>query len=349
MPYLGGPLDYYEVLGVTRNADDITVKKAYRKLSLELHPDNNPKTLEKFNRVCEAYQVLADPKLKGFYDLFGEDALKNGIPDNKGGVKGGFFSFDDEKDPDEVFRKFFGTNNPFEALNDITATFESLTTQPKPKKGKKKTFPVRLTLEELYYGVVKHVQHKRKVLVEEAGERKAHLETVDLVIDVPAGTANGTNFIFDGKGNETPDTLPGPVIYVLEALPHDRFSRSGHDLVHHATIPVFHALAGTTYDLETLDGRTLQIPISEIATPGHTLTVEGEGLPIPEQPGTRGNLLVVINILFPTFLSETQRMLLHAAFYLPDKLNNEQTKAVRAFEWAFKDELKGWAVGFEKE
>lgn len=349
MPHLGGPLDYYEVLGLTRNANDIDIKKSYRKLALKFHPDCDAKAGEKFARVSEAYEVLSDPKLKGFYDLFGEDALKNGIPDNKGGVKGGFFKWDASTGPADVFMRFFGTNNPFEALNDITATFESMTTLPKPKKGGKKVFPIKLTLEEIYYGVVKHVQHTRKLLVEEGeGKRKMQTEVVDLTIDVHAGTPNGALFVFEGKGNETPDTMPGPVVYVLEALPHQRFSRSGNDLVHHATIPIFHSLAGTTYEVETLDSRILSIPVTEIITPGHTMTIEGEGLPVPGQPGAKGNLIVVFNLLFPGAISETQRMLLRAAFYLPPKLNTDQAKAVRTFELAFKNELKGWAVGFEK-
>lgn len=350
MPHLGGPLDYYEVLGLTRNADDITVKKAYRKLALKFHPDNDPSAGEKFSRVCEAYEVLADPKLKGFYDLFGEDALKFGIPDNKGGTKGGFFTFDPDTAPAEVFRTFFGTTNPYEALNDIQATFESLTTQAKPNKGKKKTFTIELSLEEVYYGVVKHVKHKRKLLVDDSntGERKMKTEWVELTIDVPAGSLNGTQFVFEGKGNETPDTLPGPVVYVLGIAKHDRFRRSGSDLVHHATIPIFHSLAGTTYELESLDGRKLAIPVTDIVTPGYTLSIESEGLPVPRAPGQKGKLHVVFDLLFPSALSETQRMLLRAAFYLPPKLNEQQSKAVRGFELAFKDELKGWAVGFEK-
>jgi len=349
MPHLGGPLDYYEVLGLTRNADDPNIKKAYRKLALKFHPDNEGGDATKFARVSEAYEVLADPKLKGFYDLFGEDALKYGIPDNKGGKKGGFYKFNEEEGPHEVFRKFFGTNNPYEALNDITATFESLTTQPKPKKGGKKTHPIKLTLEEIYYGVEKHVVHKRKLIVEEGGERVFKTENVPLTIDVPAGSLNGTHFVFEGKGNETPDTMPGPVIYVLEAEKHERFSRSGSDLVHHGQLPIFNSLAGTTYDLETLDGRVLQIPLTDIITPGHTLTIKGEGLPIPKSNGEKGDLHIVFNLLFPKSLNETQRMLLRAAFYLPKDINKEQAKAIRGFELAFKDELKGWAVGFEKE
>jgi DnaJ-class molecular chaperone len=194
-------------------------------------------------------QVLADPNQKGYYDLFGEEALKLGIPDNKGGKKGGFYQFRAEEGPHEVFCKFFGTNNPYEALNDITATFESLTTQPKPKKGGKKTFSIKLTLEEIYYGVEKHVMHRRKLLVEEDGERKCQVENVPLTIDVPAGSLNGTHFVFEGKGNETPDTMPGPVIYVLEAEKHERFARSGSDLVHHGDLPIFNSLAGAPPNL----------------------------------------------------------------------------------------------------
>ena len=85
-------------------------------------------------------------KVKGFYDLYGETGIKQGVPDGNGGWKGGFYTFEDGK-ADEIFVSFFGTNNPYAALQDISSSFRSLTTKPSLKPGKIKSFPLEATLE----------------------------------------------------------------------------------------------------------------------------------------------------------------------------------------------------------
>ncbi|GMH42950.1 hypothetical protein BSKO_10872 [Bryopsis sp. KO-2023] len=330
-------LDYYDILGIPR----------YRQKALLYHPDTDATDTAKveFARICEAYDVLRDPQNKGFYDLFGEEALKNGVPEGDEGRKGGFYSFDAVEGPQRVFAQFFGTGNPYQALEEISENFQEMTTHEKPKKGKKRTYDVVLSLEEIYHGCTKKVTHVRKTtdalgVVVESEER-------ELTIDVKPGLPDGTIFVFEGEGHVSPNTIPGPVVFVLKSEKHPRFSRSASDLVHKATIPLYHALAGTSVEVEMLEGRKLVVAFTDVVTPGFKKVVPKEGMPKPD--GTRGDLIIETEVLFPTSFSETQKMMLKAAFFLPPKLIPEQMSAIKSFEAAFKHEVKGWEMGFVKD
>jgi len=141
--------DYYTDLGLTRSATDVDIKKAYRKLSLKYHPDKDESAhaAKVFTAVAEAYDVLSEAKCKGFYDLYGEEGLKRGVTDGKGGRRGGFYAF--EKAPTSVFASFFGTDNPYKALNELAEAFEALTATPKFKAGKAIRAELPATLEEV--------------------------------------------------------------------------------------------------------------------------------------------------------------------------------------------------------
>lgn len=343
---MGKGLDFYEVLGLTRGANDIDIRRAYRRLALKYHTEINKEESAKgeFERVCEAYDVLSHPKLKGFHDLYGEDALKDGMADGSGGVKGPMYHFNPEEGPKAVFERFFGTNNPYEALETLSSQFEAMTTEEPPVKGKSRMFPLELTLEEIFHGCLKRVAHKRKVLLV-TGEYME--EERSLTVDVKPGLPTGTRFVFEGEGNKTPKKEPGPVVFVLKPKPHASFVRRGNDLVHKVTLPLYQALIGASIEIKTLDNRNLKVPISDIMRPGSTVVVPGEGMPNPK--GGRGNLILELDLLFPTHLAETQKMLLKSAFFLPPSLNEEQSKALRDFEAAFTHPLKGWATVFPKQ
>ncbi|XP_064477393.1 dnaJ protein homolog 1-like [Ornithodoros turicata] len=109
--------DYYKILGISRNAADDDIKKAYRKLALKYHPDKNktPEAEEKFKEVAEAYEVLSDKKKRDVYDKFGEEGLKGGSGGGSGmGGPGQTFTYTFHGDPRATFTQFFGTDNPFE-------------------------------------------------------------------------------------------------------------------------------------------------------------------------------------------------------------------------------------------
>ncbi len=179
------------------------------------------------------------------------------------------------------------------------------------------------------------------------------------------------------------------MVFVLKTLPHKRFARRGADLVHKVTLPLYQALVGASIDIQTLDNRcaragaqeatgacltwrrhaafavlspqwlvhalahavrarrTLTVPIADIVTPGYSQVVPGEGLPKPT--GGRGNLILEVELLFPTHVSETQKMLIRSAFFLPPTPSAAHVKALRAYESAFKDPLHGWAHCLPKE
>jgi DnaJ family protein B protein 13 len=343
--------DYYTDLGLTRSATEVDIKKAYRKLALKYHPDKDETAhaATVFAGVAEAYDVLSNPRNKGFYDLYGEEGLKRGVTDGKGGRRGGFYEF--SQAPVEVFNAFFGTDNPYKALNEIAEAFEAMTATPKLKMGKAKRLTVSATLEEIFHGKLKKVQHTRKSVT---ADKKVTSEERTLTIDIQAGIKTGTQFVFEGEGNQAPGMEPGPVVFTLSIEKHSTFERNGADLIFTAKLPLVHALCGTDLSIQTLDqtARTLVVPVSNIVRSGETLVVEGEGLPIgtgacnPDGTLVRGDLIVVFDLLFPQQLNDDQKMLLTSAFFLPPKPSKEQTLAVKTYRKSYMDTLKGWSAGF---
>jgi DnaJ-class molecular chaperone len=135
------------------------------------------------------------------------------------------------------------------------------------------------------------------------------------------------------------------VVFQLVTAPHPHFTRRGYDLVYTAKIPLVASLCGDMLTIPTLDARTLSIPITDIVKTGSVQVVKGEGMAKPD--GTVGDLLIVYDLIFPTFLNDEQKMLLSAAVFLPPKLSTEQSSAVKRFEKAYMDTLKGWFSGFK--
>ncbi|XP_022915199.1 dnaJ protein homolog 1 [Onthophagus taurus] len=113
--------DYYKILGISKNATDDDIKKAYRKLALKYHPDKNkaPGAEEHFKEVAEAYEVLSDKKKRDIYDQHGEEGLKSGIPGGTGTPGGPSFSYTFHGDPRATFAQFFGNASPFQAFFDL--------------------------------------------------------------------------------------------------------------------------------------------------------------------------------------------------------------------------------------
>jgi len=107
--------DYYKTLGISKSASEDDIKKAYRKMALNYHPDKNksPGAEEKFKEVAEAYEVLSDPEKRKLYDKYGEEGLRAGGPNGAGGT-----SFTFQGDPRATFEAFFGTSNPFGSFFD---------------------------------------------------------------------------------------------------------------------------------------------------------------------------------------------------------------------------------------
>ncbi|KAG0490647.1 hypothetical protein HPP92_007510 [Vanilla planifolia] len=330
-------LDYYDILKVDKHATEEDLKKSYRKLAMKWHPDKNPTNKKeaeaKFKQISEAYEVLSDPHKKAVYDQYGEEGLKGmPPPSSSGGDTNRFkeFSFN-PRNAEDIFAEFFG-NNPFEfsSMNrakstrfqsDSTGGFFGGFTRPEnafrsytegvgvgggcqPKKPPVVESKLSCSLEELYTGSTRKMKISRSVI-------KANGQTVQeseiLTIDVKPGWKKGTKITFPEKGNEKANQLPADLVFVIDEKPHEVYNRDGNDLVVHKKVSLVEALTGTSLKLNSLDGRDLTIPITDIISPGYELVIAKEGMPIAKEPGRKGNLRIKFEVKFPSNLTADQQ------------------------------------------
>ncbi|KAK7922656.1 hypothetical protein WMY93_009558 [Mugilogobius chulae] len=242
--------DYYEILEINRNASDADIKKAYRRLALKFHPARNrePGTYEKFRQLGEAFDVLSDLRKKATYDKFGEDGLKAGIPNEF--AKGGAWSskYDYHDNPEKTFKEFFGSNNPFQVMNDN--------------------------------GCTSSIRDKM------------------LTVTVKPGWKEGTRITFPEEGDQGPNNIAADMVFIVRQKPHSLFKR---------------ALVGFVVEVETLDGRIINIPVNEIVHPSYKKVVPGEGMPLLHNQSQRGDLILTFNIHFPEKLSKESKHLIKQA------------------------------------
>jgi DnaJ family protein B protein 4 len=128
-----------------------------------------------------------------------------------------------------------------------------------------------------------------------------------LAIEVKPGWKKGTRITFPEKGNGQPNVVPADLVFIIEEKPHDLYKRDGNDLIYTSKITLVEALTGCTVTIQTLDGRTLTITLTEIITPGYEKIVPKEGMPMVKEPGKKGNLRIKFDIKFPTRLSAEQK------------------------------------------
>lgn len=329
-------VDYYKILQVDRNAKDDDLKKAYRKLAMKWHPDKNPNNKKeaeaKFKQISEAYDVLSDPQKRTIYDQYGEEGLKGQVPPPDAGGPGGatFFSTGDgpntfrfnPRNADDIFAEFFGFSSPFGGMGGGSRgggprfsssmfgddMFSSFGDGRPMSSGPRKAPPIEqklpCSLEEIYKGTTKRMKISREIY--DASGKTMPVEEI-LTIDIKPGWKKGTKITFPEKGHEQPNVIPSDLVFIVDEKPHSVFTRDGNDLVTTQKISLVEALTGYTVHLTTLDGRTLTIPINGVIHPNYEEVVPREGMPIPKEPGKKGNLRIKFNIKFPTRLTAEQK------------------------------------------
>ncbi|OQS05065.1 hypothetical protein THRCLA_02754 [Thraustotheca clavata] len=277
-------IDYYQVLGVSKNATDDELKKGYRKMALKWHPDKNPDNKEaaqkKFQEVNEAYEVLSDKQKRTIYDQFGEEGLKGGIPQQGGSPNsaGGFFpggsaqfsssgfpggySFH-STDPTKIFEQFFGTSNLHEAEHmDPMFMFSNMGRgMPgrqssfggfgfdgfnSPTRGNKRPEPLKRDLECSLEQLYTGCTKKLKITRKIYDEHSHSMREEEKLLEVHVnpGWKAGTKLTYEGEGDVLPGRAPQDIVFIIQEKPHPKFKRDGDTLIYTAKITLKDALVG---------------------------------------------------------------------------------------------------------
>jgi curved DNA-binding protein len=292
--------DYYETLGVPRDASSEDIRRAYRRLAREYHPDVNkdPGAEDRFKEVSEAHAVLSDPEKRARYDRLGPSwragqdvsgASGFGGFGPGGGGGGGGGGFDDvrvefgEGGFSDFFEDLFGAGRRGGAGARAGQGGSS-------RRGSDHVADLELSLEEAARG------GPRTVTFADGREYE---------VNVPPGVRDGQRIRLAGEGGEGPGGGPSGDLYLrVHIRPHPRFRLDGDDL--HTDIPVapWEAALGATVEVRTLDGRArVQVPAGSSC--GRRLRLRGEGMPRPR--GGRGDLYGEVRIMVPRTLSDAER------------------------------------------
>jgi DnaJ-class molecular chaperone len=291
--------DYYDVLGVSRDASAAQIKSAFRKLARQYHPDVNKAAdaADKFTEASEAYEVLSDEAKRKQYDRFGHAA-----PQGSAGRAGQAYTNVNMGSVD--FSEFFGGGGGFagmslddllEALGGGSATRRSRH-QPQPRKGADLDYPITLDFLQAIRGVTTSIRCREP----ESGKT----ERID--IKIPAGVREGQRIRVRGKGQ------PGPAgrgdLYILVHIAsHPYFTRDGKDIMLELPLSVTEACLGAKVDVPTIDGMT-RMTIPAGSSSGQRLRLRGKGIDTGD--GERGNQYVILRIVVPKELSDEGRALL---------------------------------------
>ena len=309
--------DYYKTLGVSKNATADEIKKAFRKLARENHPDAGGDE-EKFKEINEAYEVLSDDKKRKLYDQYGT-ANQNQIPYSWGGAGGAggttvnFSDFGSWQDIlDQVLRGegVMGTNWDFKSggatgssgfggfggLNDFSFAGPNAR-NPRPQKGADKTAELEISFDEAFRGTTKRISLK-------VPERN---ETLKLDVKVPAGANDGDRQRFRGQGAAGVNGGPaGDLVITMRIAPHPVFSRKGADVLETVDVSFADAALGTSIVVPTPDGAKVRVKIPAGTQPGAVLSVKGKGAPRVKGTGN-GDLKISLKMTVPTRLNDRQR------------------------------------------
>jgi molecular chaperone DnaJ len=338
--------DFYEILGVGRNASDDEIKAAFRKLARQFHPDVNkePDAEEKFKEINEAYGILSDTDKRARYDRFGREGLGN---------MGGFHDY--TADFSDIFDELFGQFG-----------FSTSRSRRSARRGQDLQYQITLKFEEAVFGVEREIQFERddtcsrcKGSGSEPGTSPTRCPTcggqgqvrqvrqtilgqmmqtttcptcdgrgevisslcktcrgsglerkvVHKKVQIPPGVDSGTQIRLAGEGG--PGALGGPkgsLFLLLDVQPHKFFKRRDNDILLNLDINIAQAVLGAEVEVPTLDGDSkLKIPSG--TQPGKVFHLKSKGVPHLRRKDHRGDQLVLVNVEIPTKLTKEQREL----------------------------------------
>ena len=321
--------DYYNILGVSRDAGEQKIKKAYRRLARKYHPDMNEgdkQAEEQFKDINEAYEVLSDPEKRKLYDQFGSEWKQwqraGGRPEDfdwgqwtggasrgaGGGPRVHYGSVEDLQDLlggsgspfSDFFDQLFGGyprqsgSSPFGDIGGMGGQRPYTRTRQRRQKGRDYDQPVEISLQEAYQGT----------------KRILKLDGRRLEVKIPPGAKNGTKVRIAGAGG--PGAMgeeAGDLYLVVQVRPSSRFEREDEDLYTAVPVDLYTAVLGGEVGVPTPEGRSLMLTIPPETQNGQTFRLRDRGMPRLNRPDERGDLYAEVRVELPEDLSEEEKAL----------------------------------------
>lgn len=294
--------DYYQILGVDRNADQKEIRKAYRRLARQHHPDVNPgdrSAQERFKEINEAYQVLSDPEKRQRYDRLGSSWRQwQGMGGDPSGFDWGrWFTGQPGRvhvqygDPDEILGGLGGFSDFFQAIFGGMAGPKT-SWRTTPRRGQDYEQEVEITLEEAFRGTARTLSKD--------GRR--------LEVKIPPGVGTGSRIRMAGEGGGGYGGAKGDLYLRVKVAPHPRFRREGDDLHVEVPLDLYAALLGGEVKVPTPKG-DIMLKIPPETQGGKTFRLKGQGMPNLKDPQKRGDLYAKIKVRLPQRLTPREREL----------------------------------------
>lgn len=288
--------DYYEVLGVSRDATADELQRAFRTLARRNHPDINkdPEAEERFKEINEAYHVLSDPQTRERYDRFGPDFRQ--IPEDvaSGAYTGGFGGFRSETGDGRTRRVYVDRGTDGDIGIDFDDLFGGLFGGGMgrgPVRGADQEAVLSLTVEEAFRG----------------GRRRVNVAGREFEVNVPPGVTQGQRIRLAGQGGQGGGQGPAGDLYLLVQIsPHPRYRLEGRDIHVQALVTPWEAALGASVPITTPGGEA-KVRVPAGSSTGRRLRLTGEGMPNPR--GKPGDLYAEVRVMVPPKLSRKEREL----------------------------------------
>lgn len=288
--------DYYEILGVKKDASKDEIKKAFRKLAIKYHPDKGDGDEAKFKEINEAYEVLSDDKKRAAYDQFGHNANANGAGFGQESQGFGGFGSQGFEGMDFDFSNFSSSGG---GLNDI---FEMFFGGGFHKGARNVEITMTIDFMEAILGVTKEIS--LRVADHQKGIRKS--ETVK--VKIPAGVDDGQTVRVSGYGEVGKDGSKGDLFVHIQVRPDKRFAREGANIITEASIDMVDAALGCAIDAETINGK-VKVKIPAGSQNGKIIRLSGKGTAILNST-RHGDHIIRLIVETPKNLNSKQKKLL---------------------------------------
>lgn len=283
--------DYYKILGVEKKASIEEIKKAYRKLALEHHPDRNAGNKgaeEKFKKISEAYAVLSDTEKRRQYDTVGASGFHQRYTTDDIFKGADFSSFFDEMGGggfESIFGRMFGGGGSFRGAH-----------QQAPSKGQDVEYSLQISFDEAYRGSERNID----IALSNHERRQFKLR-------IPAGIKSGGRLRVPGKGAKSghPRGTPGDLYILVDVAGHPTFTRVGDDIEVKMPVKYSDLFLGNFCEVQTMEGvKKIKVPAG--AKIGTKIRLRGLGFAVPGKTSEKGDLFAIVDLKVPEKLTDKQ-------------------------------------------